>query len=234
MPSAQEATSWIKLSVLSLTSIFFLFCIVVKTVEAEENVPDKGQSLCKELKPFNNLDDLLYQFYVNLDSDCLFKMPVEELEKIWQTKILTDDWIFSHEAGAYMKHPDFGGKPYRSENDAFYIRVGEGNWTKQNVFYIEIAEEYYKKHATLFPEDNYPKLLPEPLTQSIFMLSSSMPWQNEPLCPKKRWRYDLERQRYYWVNSDHTREMSLHGFCGVTGILIFNRPAPDSQNNKPK
>ena len=88
MPSVQEAKSWIKLSIILLTSIsLLLWGIVVTTVEAEENVPHKGETICKELKPFNNLDELLYQFYVNLVSDCLFDMPVEELQTIWHIQI---------------------------------------------------------------------------------------------------------------------------------------------------
>ncbi|MDL2259637.1 hypothetical protein LJB99_02010 [Deltaproteobacteria bacterium OttesenSCG-928-K17] len=50
---------------------------------ADERLPaaEGGQvTPCKGLKPFNNLDELLYQFHINLDSDCLFTMPVEEHE----------------------------------------------------------------------------------------------------------------------------------------------------------
>lgn len=31
--------------------------------------------MCTNLKEIHNLDELLYQFYINLDSDCLFTMP---------------------------------------------------------------------------------------------------------------------------------------------------------------
>ena len=112
--------------------------------------------------------------------------------------------------------------------------MSQGNRTKKYDFYIEITNEYYEKHATLFPDDNYPKLLPEPLRQYALMLITPLrPDQKEPLCPKSRRTYDLQRKRYYWVNSDHTREISLHGLCGVTSITILNRPDTAYDNSMP-
>ena len=216
-----------------LLIVFLLVTFCSEPLRADQSIPEPESTPCKELKPFNDLDELLYQFYVNLDSDCLFEMPVEELEKIWDIKIFASER--AQETGQFRESEEFANKPYKNEKDAFYIRMSQGKWTKKNDFYIDITNEYFEKNATLFPDDNYPKLLPEPLTQTAIMLiSPSRPGHQEPLCPKNRRRYDLQRRRYYWINSDHTREMSLHGFCGITSILIFNRPAPDSQNNKPK
>ena len=42
-----------------------------------------GKTTCKNLGKVGDLDDLLFQMYSNLDSHCLFEMPVGELERIW-------------------------------------------------------------------------------------------------------------------------------------------------------
>ncbi|WP_143325945.1 hypothetical protein [Vandammella animalimorsus] len=45
------------------------------------------QAACKNLAPIKDIDDLLYQMYSNLDSQCLFEMPTSELEEIWGIRI---------------------------------------------------------------------------------------------------------------------------------------------------
>jgi len=94
---------------------------------AEESLPaatDPRTAPCKGLKPYNNLDELLYQFYINLDSDCLFEMSVEELEKIWGVKIL---YLKRLQLGQpptpteLRESSDFENRPYETEKDAFFF-----------------------------------------------------------------------------------------------------------------
>ena len=134
---------------------------------AEEVAPDPKTAPCKGLKPYNNLDELLYQFYINLDSDCLFTMPVEELEKAWDTKIYYIQTKIPHQTKAMRDEflaqyysSDFFGKPYKSEKDTFYIEIIKSDPTKNNSFHLAITKDYQEKHGTLFPDGNFPKLLP--------------------------------------------------------------------------
>ena len=62
-------------------------CSDAVTQSAEDNAnrkgADMGKTTCKNLGKVGDLDDLLFQMYSNLDSHCLFEMPVGELERIW-------------------------------------------------------------------------------------------------------------------------------------------------------
>ena len=62
-------------------------CSDAVTQPAEDNANRKeagmGKTTCKNLGKVGDLDDLLFQMYSNLDSHCLFEMPVGELERIW-------------------------------------------------------------------------------------------------------------------------------------------------------
>ena len=62
-------------------------CSDAVTQSAEDNANRKeagmGKTTCKNLGKVGDLDDLLFQMYSNLDSHCLFEMPVGELERIW-------------------------------------------------------------------------------------------------------------------------------------------------------
>ena len=62
-------------------------CSDAVTQPAEDNANRKeagmGKRTCKNLGKVGDLDDLLFQMYSNLDSHCLFEMPVGELERIW-------------------------------------------------------------------------------------------------------------------------------------------------------
>ena len=111
-------------------------------------------------KPFNNLDELLYQFYINLDSDCLFKMPVAELEKVWGIKIL-DKERFKPKNYYPFSETEFYYKPYKTEKDAFYVEMSSGSFSG-NRFELKITKEYFERHGTLFPDEKLPKLLPQP------------------------------------------------------------------------
>ncbi len=42
---------------------------------------------CKGLRKVTDVDDLLKQFYDNIDSDCLFQIGTDDLEKIWGIKV---------------------------------------------------------------------------------------------------------------------------------------------------
>ena len=166
---------------LALTALCLLLC-------ANAIAQDKG---CTDLKKVNNLDELLYQFYVNLDSDCLFTMPLSELEEIWGIEILPEAHLNDV---TYIDNPR-RFKPYHSEADAFIVFAGfEGN--KTTAFKIVMTFEYSKKHGTLFPNGN-PEGLPAPLREII----------ESPFKGHGCGRFYLERGGYiqgilyYWLGS---------------------------------
>jgi len=90
----------------------------VEVVENDRNAP------CRGLRPYKDIEDLLYQFYINLDSDCLFTMSLKELEEIWDTE------IWGSEVGSKQKktlsreeYQAFVSKPCKTDRDAFVIEA---------------------------------------------------------------------------------------------------------------
>lgn len=200
-----------------------LFCLLPITSMAEENT-------CTGLKKVNNLDELLYQIYTNLDSDCLFTMPLNELEKVWGTKILDRNNL---EPGQrYFEvwgSVDFKGRPYHSEADAFYVEARrEGSRTTK--FIIVITEAYYQANATLFPEGNYPKLLPEPVKMlrnppihyDVRRGDNESPVVS-PRRPQNPGKYNGE-YIYFWLNTNHTHMIYISaGPAGsITRIEVYD------------
>lgn len=189
--------------------------------------------MCKDLKPVKNLDDLLYQFYVNLDSDCLFNMSTARLEKLWGIKILDRGRVRPSEFSKLFVSTDFANKPYNSEKDAFFVeRINRGS--SSVMFRIIITSAYSNKHLTLFPEGNFPKLLPEPLKGHDY---TEVYWDDSPDSkpmpyPKKPGVYsELGTYAFYWLSSDKTRVISISGVTSaVSEITVYNGANPTRFN----
>jgi len=155
----------------SLSGMIMLIGLLIcaaPVMAAEKSVtaaPEAKTAPCKGLKPYNNLDELLYQFYINLDSDCLFEMPVGDLEKIWGITILTEERA-KPKAYYPLSETEFYNKPYKSEKDAFYVEivplVKVNPYEKKDpsyharVFLIKISKAYLDKFGTLDPGDDDP------------------------------------------------------------------------------
>jgi hypothetical protein len=213
-----------KLSGILLMLAFLLCSVPVSS--------DFGEVMCKDLKPFNNLDELLYQFYINLNSECLFKMSAAELEKIWGIKIFSDERPEKGQARYQLRMgSDFKNKPYKSEIDAFFVVMSRSRRNRDanvNEFLIEISETYYDKYGTLFPDGNYPALLPNPhidiSQKEIYPTRPGGPDESKPSRPRPPinvGKYNMTDFSYYWSSFDHTREIRLDGTRGVTRILIW-------------
>ena len=192
------------------------------------NFSNAESPVCKELKKINNLDELLYQFYINLDSDCLFTMPVEQLEEIWGIKI-------DVKGNSYM---DFQGKPYKSDRDLFYVEkytrgIGENLITG---FIIKPTHEVYKKFGTLFPEGNFPKLLPPPIIKEDppphYPAALIVEGKPEFVFPPEKFPKHFKSYKwshsYYWLNSQHSKDsgimyMSTYSTASVDYFVVENK-----------
>jgi hypothetical protein len=138
---------------------FVLACPALVRAAEEEAISAAQAAPCKGLKPYNNLDELLYQFYINLDSDCLFMMSTTELEKIWGITIL-DDERFKPINYYPLSETEFYFKPYKSEKDAFYVESIQPN-DYTHIFRLRATKEYLEKKQFFFYGGKMPKLLPE-------------------------------------------------------------------------
>jgi len=226
---AKRGGRFLSLSGALLLAAALALC-AVQAAAAEEAVSDPKTAPCKGLKPYNNLDELLYQFYINLDSDCLFKMPVEELEKIWGIKILNEERA-NPETYSTFSELEFYDKPYKSEKDAFFVGTFRGK-DNTNVFWVNITKKYFEKYATLFPDGNFPKLIPEPLKKSYVWRPSIRPSGHPfrmPEKPRNQGVYRMTNYKYYWLNSNRTSMIYLRGIYGVTGVTIQNQVSESYQ-----
>ena len=215
---AKRGGRFLSLSGALLLAAALALC-AVQAAAAEEAVPDPKTAPCKGLKPVNNLDELLYQFYINLDSDCLFEMSTEELEKIWDIEIYSQ--------GKYRLNSDYRQKSYGPEKDALIVGVYQSKG-KNVRFKVNMTENYMSAHHTIFPDGEWPKLLPKPLRKytdtkvGIFSVSrASTPVKIKPEYQGK-YAY-IDKYDYYWLNTDKTRMMILVGSeSSVTSVSIFN------------
>ena len=213
---------WPIVFAMMLLAVMLPICSLSPRVQAEEAVSatsSEAGALCKGLKPYNNLDELLYQFYINLDDDCLFNMPVEELEKIWDTNILSYDRRKKGETITQMRaNPVFLDKLYESEKDAFYL---EHDTFGPISFHVFITKEYYEKHATLFPDGSFPKLLPEPKKRRLGKSNHTSPpilGGNHRYQPTLRANnmggHMFSEYMYFWLSSGKNRIIYLEGKGG--------------------
>ena len=152
-------------------------CSDAVTQSAEDNAnrkgADMGKTTCKNLGKVGDLDDLLFQMYSNLDSHCLFEMPVGELERIWGIPVydytLPTDTASeevnrrnSEEIDGYTLKRQADQDKYKrlhweviKSND--YDPDNEGE-IKNVVFEIFSARDY-----GVFMQGKYPKFLPPPI-----------------------------------------------------------------------
>jgi hypothetical protein len=175
----------------SFLAAMLLVCFVSSSASAAEDHP------CKGLKPFSNLEELLYQFYIN-DNECLFTMPVNELEKIWDIKILSEE---RRKPKNYypLSEIEFYNKPYKSERDAFYIEMDTNKKAGQEFFLILITRAYYEKHGTLFPDGSFPDFI------SKFLISRGS-----------------RRISYFWVFPKSKTYGYFIDQPGITEIILLN------------
>jgi len=104
----------------------------------------------------------------------------------------------------------------------FFLEVyHRGNDTMSNEFSITITNDYYEKHATLFPDGNFPRLLPDPKIE-MYEVSRRGP-SKYARHPKNPGKYMLGAYNYCWLNLsfDSLRGIRLGGEAGVTNITIY-------------
>ena len=147
------------------------------TQSAEDNANRKeagmGKTTCKNLGKVGDLDDLLFQMYSNLDSHCLFEMPVGELERIWGIPVydytLPTDTASEEVNRRNIKKRDEYALKRQADQDKYkrlhweviksndYDPDNEGE-IKNVVFEIFSAKDY-----GVFMQGKYPKFLPPPI-----------------------------------------------------------------------
>lgn len=192
---------------------------------------------CKNLGKVHNIDDWLYQVYSNIDSQCLFEMPVSELEQIWGLPVIDETLPNAFEDSNRKKDIQ-----RMKVAETFYVlKKNDDNNLQQLSFEIEIADKYLKQHYWTFGgsflEGVMPKLLPQfdfyydPHVRMFipFDDESRAFYENHPLI-KNGSQYKSHRD-YYWVNVSRHRSMpSLEidvGYIPTANRIIFKNHTGD-------
>lgn len=165
---------------------------------------------CQNLGKVNDIDDLLFQFYSNIDNQCLFEMPTEELEKIWGIRIVNYDVNSSSEE---KNNSNIELQRIKKMEDGFFIR--KVNY-EQNIpaFDIYMTEKYRNKNkgwGGSVSKGQFPKLLPPPERVHAFL--DNPHWRRPhiqgqlPTIPKNT-VYE-QYSKYYWVNGDRLEKQPV-------------------------
>lgn len=193
---------------------------------------------CKNLGKVHNIDDWLYQVYSNIDSQCLFEMPVSELEKIWGLPVI--DWTAS--VSADLEEVRFAQNRARMDKaETFYIfkQMDGGDGLGKISFQIVASDKYYEKNQHSYGGSLGAGLLPTQLPSPTFMLdryprirTGKIPYDydinrsfydNHPAMKNPRQYRPFHN--YIWINTAHRRNMpSLSmstSFIPTAGNIIF-------------
>ncbi|MDR2945561.1 MAG: hypothetical protein LBV79_02280 [Candidatus Adiutrix sp.] len=236
-----------RLTAFSLFCLFLAAILLIHPAPASAAGEDAASAApampCKGLKPYNNIDELLFQIHANLDSDCLFTMPVEELEKIWDTKIASyevedssaikmaasfgfdREELINYETTRKLSAP-LDAKPYNAERDAFYIVAAKSDELYTVSFYIKMTREYAKKNGTLFPDSNSPQGLPDPI-MTCYATKHWDSFGSPPAAPKPGKFSDNTTHHHFWVNADGTRIIEADGSGGGVNWLEVHNFIPE-------
>ena len=152
-------------------------CSDAVTQPAEDNANRKeagmGKTTCKNLGKVGDLDDLLFQMYSNLDSHCLFEMPVGELERIWGIPVydytLPTDTASEEVNRRNIKKRDEYALKRQADQDKYkrlhWEVIKSNNYDPDNEGEIKnvVFETFSAKDYGVFMQGKYPKFLPPPI-----------------------------------------------------------------------
>lgn len=173
----------------------YMFLSIINICEA------KG--VCKNLSKVNDIDELLFQFYTHIDNQCLFEMPVEELEKAWGIPVFEYDSEKWKVIGKDVSQ-------LTTEGDGFYV-IKQLLKNNVSVFYIKLTNRYKKKnqgYGGSLSKGQYPKLLPAP---QIIVNEGRInpPDSGESMFPIPENTIYQQQTGYYWINQMQSDEQPI-------------------------
>ena len=185
--------------------VFILFLFTIFSASAQDDgkedaVPYKElkqhiPAECRGLHKVKDIDDLLLQMHSNLDSQCLFKIPVEILEKIWYLPII--------DSGDFYALPDSEKELIQKENNVFIQRDIHNSFC-----YIVVSDEVYiskRIQAKEPPYKRFPKNLPPP-RQEEFNFAGHSVIRIRSLGDEKYYRQFV---MYYWLGQEKLPNMPI-------------------------
>ena len=154
-----------------------------------------------------NRDDLIHQmFQTGLLDDCLYSMPPEELQQIWDIPVVP------------MNKNTYSGADIASRL-GFYIAhdIKFGLSIRLNKYSIENV-------GTLFPEGHYPKFMPEPslISEADFswgMNHNNLKWTSYRAKPNDQIQHGNE---HIWIKDNRSIEPSAYMYGSIVALTFYN------------
>lgn len=215
-----------------LTKLILFSCVLLSLNGCSEpiktSIDNKNSiNLCKNLHKVVDIDDLLKQMYDNIDSDCLFNIPTNELEKIWKIKIFDYDYnkIKTYNDGQkiFQEINQFSNK----QQSLYIMRTLNIDKStiknKDDEFIIYSTNRYgsYSIFEGSFTEEKFPYHLPKPKIKELIF------FDNQPKGSDNELSDYNPTMEYYWSNStieNPKPKLIINVSDGVKGFnIIFSR-----------
>lgn len=200
--------------------IIFFICILLLSITFSE-AKEKQINSCQNLGKVNDIDELLFQFYSNVDNQCLFEISTEELEKIWGIKVL--NYISSSDVEKNILNTKFSDL-IDNEDSIFVRKVNFEHGI--HALEIYITNKYREENngwGGSIGRGQFPKLLPPPLVitdeQAVEMLYRRPPMDYFIDLTDKDTVYK-SFSKYIWMNKSQSNKNPVLLF--TTGV--FPRP----------
>lgn len=213
-----------------LLKIWFIsvFLLLTGFVQASENYGEEKS--CKNLGKVTDIDNLLFQMYSNIDSQCLFRMSTKELEGIWDIPLI------DYTESTYERNKALDEKRleiFEKEDTIFIVKEKIRDIL---VFSISVTAKYRAKFTKEYNNSwaldtgKFPKLLPVPNIINLTPydgLDHAHMHGASPIEPKNT--VYQENSRYYWLNKKSSgQEPALYiytvpSFRNVAGIRFYNK-----------
>lgn len=223
-------------------SVRLMFCVLLSIVLMVSCTTTtraaKESSACKNLSKVINIDNLLYQMFSNIDSTCLFDMPVEELEEVWGVKIL--DYV-GKSGDEVSKINEVWQKIVDRSDIEIFIARKSNNYNGNSKYFTVYATFYYFEHNGFggsIGQGRLPDSLSKPFVKFPNPLVQSF---DPPLTPElapyleslpKTTEYK-PRSYYFWMNKNHSKDqpmllMITNPVAQVGSILFYQRAEASS------
>ena len=193
---------------------------VTPSAAAAESLPAPSAAetaLCSHIKPFKDTDEFMYQLYLTLEDDCLLKMDPRELSRIWGIPTLEIIDNRKPMEDSYLKEVR---EPLPGDHAHLMLRITYiPDYPYISGFSIRRVNTNDDDNYPFFPDNEYPKLLPEPLL-------CYMNHRGRPTPPHRRGKY-IGSEVYAWFNSDKSRMLYLRSLGGIVhNIIMTNHVLP--------
>jgi len=211
---AERGGRFLSLSGALLLAAALALC-AVQAAAAEEAVQELKTTPCGHIKPFKDADELMYQLYLSLEDDCLFKMDPKELSKIWGIPTLEISDRRKPIGNHYSKEVR---EPLPGDHAHLFFSVGYSpDYPHMSGFYLRRVNTNDYDNYPFFSDNEYPKLLPEPLL--CYMNDRKF------ILPPQRGKY-IGNEVYAWFNADKTRWLSLKSTAGIVHEIRLSNYVP--------